>query len=167
MSPEPNVPLQDRAVLTAARRKPLELQARKALLSASEDLTLCSLVALARLRDQPDAKAALLAGLRETEMRWREAEDRAQILAERLDRIEPRCRPHYCPETRFRILCHMRTYLLSVEEAAHLPNHSPGPLQLARRLPPPPRDPQGWARCSSPLPRSAATPTWSAPSLDG
>jgi putative transposase len=118
MDPEADLPLQDRAVLTATRRKPLELQARRALLSACEDLTLCSLVALARLRDQPDAKAALLVRLREAETRRREAEGRADILPERLDRIDPRCRPHYSPEARFRILCHMRTYLVSVEETA-------------------------------------------------
>jgi transposase InsO family protein len=119
MSPDPDVQLQDRAILAAARRKPLELQARRALLSACEDLTVCSVVAVARLREQPDAKATLLARLRETETKRREAEDRAEILAVRLDRIEPRSRPHYSPECRFRILCHMRTYLLSVEEAAY------------------------------------------------
>jgi len=36
----------------------------------------------------------------------------------RLARLEPRSRPRYSPELRFRILEHMRTYMLSVQETA-------------------------------------------------
>ena len=47
-----------------------------------------------------------------------EGAGRAEILAARLERVEPRRRRHYTPPLRYRILEHMKRYMLTVEETA-------------------------------------------------
>ena len=118
MSLDRILPLEDRAVLVAARRRQLDRKAQQALLSAFEHLATCCLAAMSRLMRQPDPSGRLMAKLLETRIALAEATERAQILAARLEKIEPRHRPHYSPQARFRILAHMRKYLLSVEDTA-------------------------------------------------
>jgi len=113
-----DVPLEDRAILTWSQRKRLDGQAQRALLSASQDLTVCCLASLGRLRQQGDALSRLMAECRRLRIKAAERDETISILRERLKRMEPRRRPHYSPEARFRILEHARKFLLSVEQAA-------------------------------------------------
>jgi len=117
-SPELDDDLALRAVLARARRRSDERHAERALLQATEDLTVCSAAAWERLRNSGATTERLFAELQHTRFLLREACDRAEILAARLERVEPRRRRHYTPPLRFRILEHRRTYLLSVEETA-------------------------------------------------
>ena len=116
--PEPDDDLALRAVLASARRHPDDRQAQRALLQATEDLTLCFTAAWERLRQQGTTAEQLLAELHKTLFLLQEALDRVEILVARLAKLEARSRPHYSPALRFRILEHMRRYMLSVQETA-------------------------------------------------
>jgi transposase InsO family protein len=114
--PEDDLPL--RAVLTSARRRLDDRHAERAFLQATEDLTLCSVAAWERLRQNGTTAEQLLAQNQKSLFLLREALDRADILAARLAKLDARRRPHYSPELRFRILEHMRKFMLSVQDAA-------------------------------------------------
>jgi transposase InsO family protein len=120
--PPPPAPSVDeislRAIIVAAKRRTNPRLLLRALLQASEDLTLCSTVAWERRRAQGTTAEKLHVELDRTLFLLAQANDRAEILAARLARIDPRHRPHYSPPLRYRILQHMRTYLLAVEETA-------------------------------------------------
>ncbi len=75
-------------------------------------------LALLLERQQGTTAEQLLAELHKTLFLLQEALDRVEILAARLAKLAARSRPHYSPELRFRILEHMRQYMLSVQEAA-------------------------------------------------
>jgi transposase InsO family protein len=107
-----------RAVLASARRRYHPRLAERAFLQASEDLTLCSLAAWERLRNNGITSQTLFTELQQSRFLLREAREHAEILAARLEKLDPRRRPHYTPPLRFRILEHMRTYMLSTEETA-------------------------------------------------
>lgn len=107
-----------RAVLLSARRRIDDRHAERAFLQATEDLTLCSAAAWERLRQNGTTGEQLFAENQKTLFLLQEALDRADILAARVAKLDPRRRPHYSPQLRFRILEHMRTYLLSVQDAA-------------------------------------------------
>jgi transposase InsO family protein len=100
------------------KRHPDDRQAQRALLQATEELTLCFTAAWERLRQQGTTAEKLFLELRKTHFFLQETRDRVEILVARLERLEPRSRPHYSPQLRFRILEHMRTYMLSVQETA-------------------------------------------------
>ena len=117
-APRPDDDLALRAVLACARRRAAPRQAERALLQATEDLTLCSFAAWERQRSEGTTAERLFVELQKARFLLREARDHAQILAARLERVEPRRRRHYTPPLRFRILEHMKTYMLTVEEAA-------------------------------------------------
>jgi putative transposase len=117
-SPDPEDDLALRAVLACARRRGDPRQAERALLRATEELTVCSCGAWEKQRSQGTTAERLFIDLQESRLLLREARERAEILAARLDKIEPRRRPYYTPTLRFRILEHMKRYMLSVEETA-------------------------------------------------
>ena len=117
-SPEPDDDLMLRAVLGSARRHPDERQAQRALLQATEDLTLCFTTACERLRQEGTTAEQLYLELQKARFLLQEARDRIEILGARLAKLAARSRPHYSPELRFRILEHMRRYMLSVQETA-------------------------------------------------
>ena len=110
--------LEERAIVTWAKRRLLPRPAAKAMLSATANLTLCMVAVFARLQERGQASRLVAENGR---LRLENAERRSlnDILRSRLDRIPARERPHYTPEVRFQILEHMRRFLLSVEEAAH------------------------------------------------
>jgi len=110
--------LEDRAIFTWSRRKQLEAQAQRALLSASEDLTVCCLVALGRLRASGDAQARLLAETRRLRIENAQFRSENGLLRGRLEKIPARQRPYYTPAARFQILEHMKAFLLSVDKTA-------------------------------------------------
>jgi transposase-like protein len=114
--PEDDLPL--RAVLTSARRRLDDRHAERAFLQATEDLTLCSAAAWERLRQNGTTAEQLLAENQKIHFLLQEALDRADILAARLAKLEARRRPHYSPQLRFRILEHMRKFMLSAQDTA-------------------------------------------------
>jgi hypothetical protein len=117
--PEPDdLPLDDRAIQTWSRRKQLDAEAQRGLLAASQDLTVCCLASLSRLRQRGDAAPRLLAECRLLRITLAERDETIAILRQRIEKIEPRRRPHYSPEARFRILEHARKFLITVEQAA-------------------------------------------------
>ena len=116
--PEPGDDLALRAVISCTKRHGDERQAQRALLQATEDLTLCFTAACERLRQDGTTAQQLYLELQKTRFLLQEMRDRDEILVARLARLEPRSRPRYSPELRFRILEHMRTYMLSVQETA-------------------------------------------------
>jgi transposase InsO family protein/septum formation topological specificity factor MinE len=105
-------------VLASARRHPDERQAQRALLQATEDLTLCFTAAWERLRQEGTTAEQLFLELQKALFLLQEARDRLEILVARLAKLAARSRPHYSPELRFRILEHMRKYMLSAQETA-------------------------------------------------
>ena len=107
-----------RAVLACARRRTDEHHAERALLRATEDLSVCSVVAWQRHRAEGTTAEKLVVELQRTRLLLRKARERAEILAARFERVEPRRRRHYTPPLRFRILEHMKRYMLTVEETA-------------------------------------------------
>jgi transposase InsO family protein len=107
-----------RAVLACARRRTDEHHAERALLRATEDLSVCSVAAWQRHRAEGTTAEKLFVELQRTGLLLREARERADILAARLERVEPRRRRHYTPPLRFRILEHMKRHMLTVEETA-------------------------------------------------
>jgi len=107
-----------RAVLASARRRHDPRHAERAFLRAAEDLTLCSVAAWERLRNDGTTAEQLLAQLHQARFLLREARDQIGILLARMARDEPRHRRHYTPPLRFRILEHQRVYMLSTEETA-------------------------------------------------
>jgi transposase InsO family protein len=117
-SPEPEDDLALRAVLACARRQGDQRQAERALLQATQDLAVCSCAAWEKQRSDGTTAETLFVELQQTRLLLREARERAEILAARLEKIGPRHRPYYTPALRFRILEHMKKYLLDVEETA-------------------------------------------------
>ena len=117
-TPEPDDDLALRAIVACARGRADGRQAERALLRATEELTVCSCAAWEKRRSEGTTAERLFVELQQTRLLLREARDRADILAARFEKIEPRRRPYYTPALRFRILEHMKTYLLSVEETA-------------------------------------------------
>jgi len=109
--------LEDRALVTWARRRLLPAQAARNLLNATEALTLTCLAALGRLREA-GGLARLLAENKRLRIEMAELRSRVGIVHARLADIPPRQRPHYSPQARFQILEHMKAFLLSVEETA-------------------------------------------------
>jgi transposase InsO family protein len=107
-----------RAVRLAARYRRQERQAERALLQATEDLTLCCAAAWERLRQNGTTAEQLYADLRKARFLLHEVQDRNEILGEHLADREPRRRHRYSPSLRFRILEHMHLHLLSVEDTA-------------------------------------------------
>jgi putative transposase len=107
-----------RAVLACARRRGDVRHAERALLQATEELTVCSCAAWEKQRSSGATAERVFVELQQTRLLLREARERAEILAARIERVEPRRRRRYTPPLRFRILEHMRRYLLSVEETA-------------------------------------------------
>ncbi len=116
--PKPDDDLALRAVLACARRHSTGRHAERALLQATEDLSVCSVAAWQRLRADGTTAEKLFVELQHMRFLLREARERAEILAARLERVEPRRRRHYTPPLRFRILEHMKRYMLTVEETA-------------------------------------------------
>ena len=107
---------------------------KRALLQATEDLTLCFTAACERLRQEGTTAEQLYLELQKARFLLQEARDRIDILVARLAKLAARSRPHDSPELRFRILEQMRSYMLSVQETARrLPRHTADHLQLARR----------------------------------
>ena len=151
-----------RAVILAAKRHANPRQVLRALLQATEDLTLCATVAWERRRAEGTTAERLHVELAKAQFLLSQASDRADILAGRLARIEPRRRPHYSPAFRFRILQHMRKYLLSADDTAAAflvtaQTSTTGPTRSRRSPRPPPSAPP-----SPPRPPSAASPPPSA-----
>ena len=116
--PEPDDDLALRAVLANARRRGDHRHAERAFLQATQDLSVCSTAAWERARQNGTTAEQLFVELQKTRFLLREARERAEILTARLDKRDPRRRPHYTPPLRFQILEHMKKYLLSVEETA-------------------------------------------------
>jgi transposase InsO family protein len=79
---------------------------------------LCSFAAWEKQRNDGTTADKLFVELHKTRLLLREARDQAHILAARLERVEPRRRRRYTPPLRFRILEHMKRYMLTVEETA-------------------------------------------------
>jgi transposase-like protein len=94
------------------------MHAERALLHATGDLSVCSVVAWQRQRADGTTAEKLFVELQHMRFLLQEAREHAEILAARLERVEPRRRRHYTPPLRFRILQHMNRYMLSVEETA-------------------------------------------------
>jgi hypothetical protein len=117
-SPEPDDDLAMRAVLACARGRRDARQAERALLEATEELAVCSCTAWEKRRSAGTTAERLFVELQQTRLLLREARERGEILAARFEKIEPRRRPYYTPPLRFRILEHMKRYMLSVEETA-------------------------------------------------
>lgn len=116
-----NVPLDDltlRAIDAYSKRRGLDSHARKALLAAIQDLTLCFISAWNQMREKGTASERLFADLLQTRFQLGELQDCAEILAACRAEMEPRRRNHYTPSLRFRILEHMRKYMLTLEQAA-------------------------------------------------
>jgi transposase InsO family protein len=107
-----------RAVLACARRHTDRRHAERALLHATEDLSVCSVAAWQRVRADGTTAEKLFVELQHMRVLLREARERAEILATRLERVEPRRRRHYTPPLRFRILEHVKRYMLTVDETA-------------------------------------------------
>jgi transposase InsO family protein len=107
-----------RAIVACARRRTDERHAERALLQATEDLSVCSVAAWQRHWSDGTTAEKLFVELQRTRLLLREARERAEILAARLERVEPRRRRHYTPPLRYRILEHMKRYMLTVEETA-------------------------------------------------
>jgi len=116
--PHPDDDLALRAVLASARRRNDPRHAERAFLQGAEDLTLCSVAAWERLRQEGTTAEKLVAELQQAHFLFREGRDQIEILLARMARDEPRHRRHYTPPLRFRILEHQRIYMLSVEETA-------------------------------------------------
>jgi transposase InsO family protein len=110
--------LDDRVITSWSRRKALDRRARSILLSASEDLTVCCLLSLSRVRESRDPQAKLFTENRKLRIENARLQDENRLLRGRLQTIPARQRPHYSPAARFDILAHMKTFLLTVEQAA-------------------------------------------------
>ena len=117
-TPEPDDDLALRAVFASARRRHDPRHAERVFLRAAKDLTLCSVAAWERLRNDGTTAEELFVELQQTRFLLREARDQMDILLARMNREEPRHRRHYTPPLRFRILEHQRVYMLSAEETA-------------------------------------------------
>ena len=104
--------------VASAKRPSYDRHAQRALLAATEDLTLAIVAACNRLREQGTTFEQLFGELVESRILLAEVRGRNEIMAERLAAMEPRQRPHYSPRGRFRILEHMRMFLLTVAETA-------------------------------------------------
>jgi len=91
-SPEPDDDLAMRAVVACARRRRDARHAERALLRACEELTLCSCAAWEKQRSEGTTAERLYGELQQTRLLLREARDWAEILAARLEKIEPRHR---------------------------------------------------------------------------
>jgi putative transposase len=109
--------LEDRALAAWMRRRLLPRPAAKALLAATESLTLACLAALNRLRESGEL-ASLVAENRRLRVEIAELRSENEILRSRIERIPPHERPHYSPEARFEIVLHRHRFLLSVDETA-------------------------------------------------
>jgi transposase InsO family protein len=111
-------PPEDRVHHTWAKRRHLPRQAARALLSATQDLTVCALEAMARLRRRDDPLARACAEIHRLRLEVARVRAENDILRARLQRIPARERPHYTPSERFAILELMKAHLLSVEPTA-------------------------------------------------
>jgi hypothetical protein len=90
-SPEPDDDLALRAVLACARRQHAGARhAERALLRATADLSVSSVAAWQRQRADGTTAEKLFVELQHTRFLLREARERAEILAARLERVEPR-----------------------------------------------------------------------------
>src|SRR5262245_53532390 len=116
--PSITLPSEERVARTWTKRKHLPSQTARALLSATEDLTVCALMAMARLRRFPDPLARVRAEVHRLRLDNARLASEADILRARLRRFPARERPHYSPSERFAIVDHMKAHLLSVEMAA-------------------------------------------------
>lgn len=116
--PEPEDDLALRAVVACAKRRSDERQAERALLQATEDLTLCSAAAWEKQRGAGTTAEKLWVDLQHTQLLLREAREQIEILTARFQGVEPRRRRRYTPALRFRILEYKKKYMLSVEETA-------------------------------------------------
>jgi putative transposase len=117
MKPSPEATLADRALAHWVSQRRVPAGAAHQLLAAAEALTLACLTSLERLRER-GRLGRLDADNKRLRLENAELRELIAIHRSRLEPIPPRQRPHYSPETRFRILQYMRTYLLSVEETA-------------------------------------------------
>lgn len=116
--PPPDDDLALRAVFASARRRQEPRHAERVFLQAAEDLTLCSMAAWERLRNDGTTAQQLFGELQQTRFLLREVRDQLDILLARMAREEPRHRRHYTPPLRFRILEHQLVYMLSPQETA-------------------------------------------------
>ena len=107
-APDPPPELDDdlamRAVLACARRRSDERRSERALLQATEDLTLCSAAAWEKQRSEGTTAEELWVELQHTRLLLREAREQIEVLTDRFERVEPRRRRRYTPPLRFRIL---------------------------------------------------------------
>jgi transposase InsO family protein len=110
--------LSGRVMGAYSRSRGLDAGARRAFLAAIQDLTLCFVSAWNRMRERGATSETLFADLGEARFRIAELGDQAEILAACRAEMEPRERNHYTPSLRFRIVEHMRKYMLSIDEAA-------------------------------------------------
>jgi hypothetical protein len=99
--PDNSPALEDRALSVWSKRKRLELCAQRALLSATEDLTVCCLASLGRLRERTDRLARLLAENHLLKIRIAELKSGLAILRSTRESVQPRHRRHYKPAERF------------------------------------------------------------------
>lgn len=118
----PNTPPLDdltlRAIDAYSKRRGLDADARRLLLSAIQDLTLCFLSAWNQMRETGTTSEMLFADLLQTRFQLDEARDWAEILAACRAEVQPRRRNHYTPPLRFRVLQHTRKYMLTIDQTA-------------------------------------------------
>jgi transposase InsO family protein len=98
------IPFADRIVITVAKRRSFEPRALRAFLKALSLLGLAFGVRLAEMRDRGDPIQVHEAEKEELRLQLRAAHQTIDILQRKLDKIAPRHRPHYDPESRFHIL---------------------------------------------------------------
>jgi transposase InsO family protein len=118
--PEPN-PLDDftiRAIDVYTKRRQLEVHARRCLLGAIQDITICLIAAWNRMRDGGTTGERLCADLGAMRFQLDEARERAEILARCRAQGRPHRRIEYSPQLRFRILRHMKQNALTIAETA-------------------------------------------------
>lgn len=94
----------DRVFLAAVKRRGLETLALRALMRATELLGLVLGRRLAELREAGDPLGVALADVQVQTLHARAYEEAARLLASRWDKLPERRRPHYSPESRYRIL---------------------------------------------------------------
>ena len=116
--PEDDADLALRAVRVAAKRRHLDRHAEHALLDATEDLTLCCTASWERMRQAGTTAEKLFADLQKARFLVHELTDEVEILGEYVTQRTPRRRHRYSPRLRFRILEHMRTFMLTAEDTA-------------------------------------------------
>src|SRR5438034_7566615 len=109
----------DRVTLTIIKRSRLEPGAIRAFLKAVYLLGLAFGLRLSHMQKSGETRHARHeAELAELRLQLRAAQQTNELLQRRLDKITPRQRPHYAPESRFKILSLKHLFQESQEEIA-------------------------------------------------